>query len=220
VFLGFNLYFLSRSLGFGDNDVGLWIAVIGIATGVTTALATIPSGIASNRLGRKPLIYVACAIGALGLGVCALAPSAPVLVVGVILLGTATGTFLAVDWALMTDIIPKASSGRFMGISNLAVAMAGTVALLVGGPIMDAVGGAQATGDGPRAAFLAGIGLFALAAMFLRPVDPTPREQRLAAAGATVAGASVAGAASAASSTAAGTFVAATTRARVRVRVR
>jgi hypothetical protein len=76
-----------------------------------------------------------------------------------------------------------------MGISNLAVAMAGTVALLVGGPIMDAVGGPQATGDGPRAAFLAGIALFALAAVFLRPVDPTPREERLAAEAARLQGA-------------------------------
>jgi MFS family permease len=189
VFLSFNLYFLNRSLGFDDSDAAFWIAVIGIATGVTTALATIPSGIVSNRVGRKPLIYVACAVGALGLAVCGIAPTAPVLIVGVILIGVATGTFLAVDWALMTDIIPKASSGRFMGISNLAVAMAGTVALLVGGPIMDAVGGPQATGDGPRAAFLAGIALFALAAVFLRPVDPTPREERLAAEAARLQGA-------------------------------
>ena len=28
---------------------------------------------------------------------------------------SSAGTFLAVDWALMTDIIPKASSGRYMG---------------------------------------------------------------------------------------------------------
>jgi MFS family permease len=80
----------------------------------------------------------------------------------------------------MTDIIPKASSGRFMGISNLAVGLAGPVAALLAGPIIDKVGGIAETGDGPRAAFLAGIALFALAAVFLRPVDPTPREQRLA----------------------------------------
>jgi Na+/melibiose symporter-like transporter len=182
VFLGFNLYFLERTLGFDDATTGFWIAVIGIVTGVTTALATIPSGIASNRLGRKPLIYVACVVGGLGLLVAGLAPTPEVLVLGVVLLGTATGTFLAVDWALMTDIIPKASSGRFMGISNLAVALAGPVSLVVAGPVLDMVGGPAETGDGPRAAFLAGIVLFALGAVFLRPVNPTPRELRVAAA--------------------------------------
>jgi MFS family permease len=180
IFLGFNVLFLSRSLGFDESQKGLWIAIIGVVVGVTTAVATLPSGIASNRFGRKPMIYIACVVGGLGLGVAGLAPNPVVLVVGVVLLGIASGTFLAVDWALMTDIIPKASSGRFMGISNLAVGLAGPVAALVAGPIIDKVGGVAETGDGPRAAFLAGIALFALAAVFLLPVDPMPREQRLA----------------------------------------
>ena len=183
VFLGFNLLFLGRSLGMDDETKGLWVAVIGILVGVTTAVATLPSGIASNRFGRKPMLYVACAIGGLGMALAGLAQTPEVLVVGVILLGIGSGTFLAVDWALMTDIIPKASSGRFMGISNLAVGLAGPVAALVAGPIIDAVGGKAETGDGPRAAFLAGVLLFALGAAFLRPVDPRPREERLAASG-------------------------------------
>jgi MFS family permease len=183
VFLGYNLYFLQRSLGFGDAEVGLWIAIVGIATGVTTAIATIPAGLVSNRVGRKPLIYLACAVGGLGLAVAGLAPTPQILVAGVILIGVASGTFLAVDWALMTDIIPKASSGRFMGISNLAVGLAGPVAALLAGPIMDAVGGPAATGEGPRAAFLSGIVLFALGALFLYPVDPRPRESRVATSG-------------------------------------
>ncbi|HEX3265376.1 MAG TPA: MFS transporter [Candidatus Limnocylindrales bacterium] len=176
VFLQLNVYFLERSLGLSKGDEGFWIAVVGLVVGVTTAIATIPSGLASNRLGRKPMIYLACAIGAAGITVAALAPSPPVLVLGVTLLGAASGTFVAVDWALMTDIIPKASSGRFMGISNLAVGLAGPVALLLGGPIMDAIGGPAETGEGPRAAFLSAIALFALAAIFLRSVDPRPRE--------------------------------------------
>jgi MFS family permease len=176
VFLNFNLYFLQRSLGLDTEQTGVWIAVVGIATGVTTALATIPAGLISNRVGRKPLIYTACVVGSFGLAVAGLAPTPQVLVLGVVLLGIAAGTFLAVDWALMTDIIPKASSGRFMGISNIAVGLAGPVALLLAGPIMDAVGGATGSGEGPRAAFLAGIALFALGALLLRPVDPRPRE--------------------------------------------
>jgi len=163
--------------------VGLWIAIVGIATGVTTAVATIPAGLVSNRVGRKPLIYLACAVGGLGLAVAGLAPTPQILVAGVILIGVASGTFLAVDWALMTDIIPKASSGRFMGISNLAVGLAGPVAALLAGPIMDAVGGPAATGEGPRAAFLSGIVLFGLGALFLYPVDPRPRESRVATSG-------------------------------------
>jgi MFS family permease len=181
VFLGFNVYFLTRSLAMDNDAAGAWIGIVGVAVGVTTAIATIPGGLASNRFGRKPMIYLACAIGGLGLLVVGLAPTPIILVLGAILLGTASGTFLAVDWALMTDIIPKASSGRFMGISNLAVGLALPVASVLAGPIISAVGGQAATGDGPRAAFLAGISFFVLAAAFLRPVDPRPREERMAA---------------------------------------
>ena len=43
------------------------------------------------------------------------------------------GSFLAVDWALITEIIPKASSGRYMGISNVATASSGVLALILSG---------------------------------------------------------------------------------------
>ena len=80
----------------------------------------------------------------------------------------------------MTDIIPKAASGRYMGISNIAVASAGAVAGALVGPIIDIVGGKAQTGDGPRAAFIVAAAFFALSAFFLRRVDPRLREDRLA----------------------------------------
>ena len=82
------------------------------------------------------------------------------------------GIFLAVDWALMTDIIPKASSGRYMGLSNVATASAGVLAVAIGGTLMDVVGGA----DGPRAALWLAVGLFGVGALLLRPVDERRRE--------------------------------------------
>ena len=52
------------------------------------------------------------------------------MVLALIPVGISAGTFLAVDWALMTDIIPKATSGRYMGISNVATAASGPLARL------------------------------------------------------------------------------------------
>ena len=37
----------------------------------------------------------------------------------------------------MTDIIPKASSGRYMGLSNVATASAGVLAVAIGGTVID-----------------------------------------------------------------------------------
>jgi MFS family permease len=135
----------------------------------------------SDRIGRKPVIYVACLVGGIGLFIVAVAPSFPIVLGGAVLMGVGAGAFLAVDWALMTDIIPKAASGRYMGISNIAVAAAGTLAGLVVGPLVDVVGGVDLQPIGPRVAFAAGVAFFVLSAVFLRRVDPRPRAKRLAA---------------------------------------
>ena len=89
---------------------------------------------------------------------------------GIVLIAVAAGAFLAVDWALMTDLVPKASSGRYMGIGNVATACAAPVGLLLAGPVMDFVGGPTNDGSGPRAAFGVAVGMFALGALLLRPV--------------------------------------------------
>jgi len=108
--------------------------------------------------------------------ICALAPSVALLVVGASLVGVGGGSFLAVDWALMTDIIPKASAGRFMGISNVATATNGVVAGFVGGLIIDQLARAGSPEAGPRVAFLLAPIWFAIGAWLLRPVDERRRE--------------------------------------------
>jgi len=186
--LGFYIWFMERSLGIGTDQEKFWIPVTSGTVAVLTLLSTIPSARLSDRIGRKPVIYAACVIGAFGMAVAALAPSIQVFVLGVVGIGVASGTFLAVDWALMTDIIPKAASGRYMGISNIAVVAGGPFASVIGGVLVYFFGGAVRSGDGPRAAFAAAIGLFLLAAFFLRRVDPRPRQERLAAEEAVPAG--------------------------------
>jgi MFS family permease len=114
------VFYLVRSLGLAEkSDAGqVYLAVAGLVA-IMVLLTVVPAARASDRLGRKPVIYAACAVGACALAIVALAPSVPVALVGAALLGISTGSFLAVDWALMTDIIPKASSGRYRGSATL-----------------------------------------------------------------------------------------------------
>ncbi|MHB8325261.1 MAG: hypothetical protein ACYDEA_08405 [Candidatus Dormibacteria bacterium] len=51
--------------------------------------------------------------------------------------GAAFGVLLSVDWALVTDLVPPAEAGRYMGISKLATAGSGILATAVGGPLLD-----------------------------------------------------------------------------------
>lgn len=177
--LGFYILFMERSLLIPPDRQGFWIPVTAGTVALLTLIATIPSAKLSDRIGRKPVIYAACVIGAVGMAVTAFSPSIEVFVLGVVAIGVASGTFLAVDWALMTDIIPKAASGRYMGISNIAVVSAGPFASVIGGLLLFTFGGEVRSGDGPRAAFAAAIVLFFLAAFYLRRVDARPRDEPL-----------------------------------------
>jgi MFS family permease len=178
--LNWFIQFFNQTLLLTTQDKGIVVPVTQVIVALVTVAATFPSARISDRIGRKPVIYVACVIGGIGLAVAAIAPSVAVFLVGGVLLGVAAGTFLAVDWALMTDIIPKAASGRYMGISNIAVAAAGTLAGTLVGPLIDIVGqGRKLLPEGPRVAWLASVAFFVLAAIFLRWVEEPRRGKRI-----------------------------------------
>ena len=169
--IGLLVPYLERAQRISDPDErgGLIVLSTGIVA-LCTAIATIPAARLGDRFGRKRVIYVACLIGAVGMAIAALAPSVPIFIFGAILMGVGTGSFLAVDWALMTEIIPKDSSGRYMGISNVATATNGVISAFIGGILVDALVSAGNPTLGPRVAFLLAPVWFTLGAILLRPV--------------------------------------------------
>jgi MFS family permease len=170
--------YLPDSLGLSESETGqAFLAMLGVATFVSL-LSIIPASRLSDRIGRKPVIYACTVIGAVGVAVIAVAPNALVATIGAAAFGASQGTFLAVDWALMTDIIPKASSGRYMGLSNVVTASATTLAVIIGGPLIDVVNRTAGIGTGPRLEFLFGVAYFLLGGLALRPVVEPPRTSR------------------------------------------
>ncbi len=184
VFLGavtatqLGLPYFQRSHGMGEAEAG-GILFLGTAVvGVMTAAAAVPGGRLSDRLGRKPLIYASCAVAAVGMLGVALAPSPVLAIAAFVPFGLGVGTFLSVDWALMTDVIPKETSGRYMGILNAGTAAAGPVYLFVAGFVLDRVGAADPAA-GPRAAMGVAVVFLVISALALTRVDPRRREATL-----------------------------------------
>jgi MFS family permease len=164
-------FYLHQTFGLDEAHSGAtFLLVVGFVL-VANLVAVVPAGRLSDRVGRKRILYVSFALGTIGMAGVAIAPVLPVAYLGVILFGLASGTFLAVDWALMTEIIPKASSGRYMGISNVATASASIFALALGGTLMDAVDRTIGPGIGPRAAYGLAVTFFVIGGLLLRPVD-------------------------------------------------
>lgn len=168
--------YLKQTHGLNETDANTVNLVVLVLIVLGNLVAIVPAARISDRIGRKPVIYASCLIGFLGVVIAALAPTVPVAVLGATLFGASAGMFLAVDWALMTDIIPKAASGRYMGLSNVATSSSTLLAVATGGILLDYVNGALGLGAGPRAAYLLGGAYYVIAALTLRPVvEPEKR---------------------------------------------
>ncbi len=167
--------YLKQTHGLNEEAANTTNLVMLVTIVVANVLAIVPSARLSDRIGRKPVIYASCVIGFIGVMLAAFSPSIPLAIVGGALFGASAGTFLAVDWALMTDIIPKAASGRYMGLSNVATTASTLIAVATGGLLLDAVNIALGLGSGPRAAYALGAVYYVVAALTLRPVVEPPR---------------------------------------------
>ena len=177
--VNFVVIYLGRAFGMSKEEANGMYVVLLLVVIAANVIAILPASRLSDRVGRKPLIWAGCAVGGAGVAIVALAPSIPVALVGAALFGAANGTFLAVDWALMTDIIPRASAGRYMGMSNVATGAATPLSIATGGIVLDLVTSAGNEPMSPRVVFIIGVALYALAAVTLKPVVE-PRRGRAA----------------------------------------
>jgi MFS family permease len=171
--------YFRRSHGMTDTDADGIVFIATAIVGVCTALAAIPGGRASDRYGRRPVIWVACGIATFGLAAVAVAPSPTLAVLAWIPFGIGMGIFLSADWALMADVIPKQTAGRYMGILNAGTAMAGPVFIIIAGPVQDLVAAAISDPMGPRVAMGVAAAFVVGAGVVLTRVDPTRREEGL-----------------------------------------
>ena len=120
-------------------------------------LVTFPAARLSDRIGRRNVVFGGGLVGAAAvtavvfshyqlLPPALVAPVADALrvpelaaqaVLFGIVSGVGLGAFLSVDWAFITEVIPPAETGRFMGISNIATAGSGIIARLLAGGLLD-----------------------------------------------------------------------------------
>ncbi|HVD02500.1 MAG TPA: MFS transporter [Candidatus Dormibacteraeota bacterium] len=120
-------------------------------------LVTYPAARLSDRIGRRNTVFAGGMVGAAAIAAIVfshydLLPAAlvqpvagalqvPYLAAQAVLIGIVSGAglgaFLSVDWAFITEVIPPAEAGRFMGISNIATAGSGIMARLIAGGLLD-----------------------------------------------------------------------------------
>jgi MFS family permease len=111
------------------------------AYGLSQALLQIPFGVISDRIGRKPLIYIGLVVFIIGSIVAALADSVYGLIVGRFLQGG--GAISAVVMALLTDLTSDESRTKAMATIGASIGVSFSLAMTLG-PILAAWGGISA----------------------------------------------------------------------------
>ena len=135
------LYFLM--FGLGDRDAEDDLVTLTLIYMVFVIVASIGLGRLSDRLGRRRLlVVVSSALQALAALLLAFVPDLTVAMIAAALLGAGYGTFLSVDQALATQVLPDPRArGKDLGIMNIALAVPQAMAPLLGALLVAAIGG-------------------------------------------------------------------------------
>ncbi|MEV0121535.1 MFS transporter [Streptomyces sp. NPDC050703] len=141
VVLLYLLYFLRDRLRHGDPEHG--VLVLTAVNGVTMLATVVAGGAWSDRVGRrKPFVIWSGSLMAAATALLALWQTWPGAVVAAALLGVGFGVFTSVDFALMTDVLPKAADrGKDLGVINIANSLPQVAAPAIAAPIVTYLGG-------------------------------------------------------------------------------
>lgn len=122
------------------EDGVLVLILIYAAGAVATAVV---GGVLSDRSGRrKPLVITSSVVMAAGAVLLAVSPTWPASMVAAALLGTGYGVYMAVDTALITQVLPAAGDrGKDLGVINIANAAPQVLAPALAAPIVATLGG-------------------------------------------------------------------------------
>jgi MFS family permease len=137
----YTLYFLTDDLKVSDPAGTLLIAtVFYLLAGV---LATTVTGVLSDRLGRRRIfVALAALLQAISGFLLASFPNLPVTLVASAIMGGGFGAYMAVDQALITQVLPDAKSrAKDLGIMNIGLIVPTTLAPLIAGFVITSAGG-------------------------------------------------------------------------------
>jgi MFS family permease len=140
---GLLLYFLEFGLHLKAADADDALLELVLVYMVFIVIASLVGGRLSDRIGRrKPFVIVAAILQAVAALLLGLVPVFGVAMLGGALLGLGYGSFLAVDQALATQVLPDpADRGKDLGIMNIALAVPQALAPLLGAFVVVSLGG-------------------------------------------------------------------------------
>ena len=126
----YQAYYLLEKIGTAEDDVPRQVFLGTLAMAVVVVAASLIGGVVSDRTGRRRVfVCVASAIFGLAMFVIAVASSFGGFLVGMAVGGLGFGLYMAVDLALVADVLPDSNSAaKDLGVMNIAGALPSAIA--------------------------------------------------------------------------------------------
>ncbi|MGC8668998.1 MAG: MFS transporter [Chthonomonadales bacterium] len=174
-------YYLSDRLAVSDpeREAG-FILALGL---ICATVSGILGGRLSDRVGRKPVVYLANGTVAIVAILFVLIHSLPAAYILGAIFGLAYGAYYSVDWALGCDVLPnkELDAAKDMGIWHVAMVLPQSIALPIAGVVLERLGKtmvpnaagiptAHYSAAGYTAIFCLAAAYFVAGAVFLRNV--------------------------------------------------
>jgi MFS family permease len=137
----YQAYFLLEEIGSAEADVPRQIFLGTLAQAAVIVAASLIGGRLSDRTGRRKLfVFTASVVYGLAMFVVAVASDFDGFLVGMAISGLGFGVYMAVDLALVADVLPGNDNAKDLGVLNIAGALPYTVAPALA-PAALAIGG-------------------------------------------------------------------------------
>jgi len=138
----YQAYYLLDKIGSAESDVPQQIFLGTLVQSVVLITASLIGGRLSDRTGRrKVFVLTASIVYGLAMFVIAIASTFNGFLVGMAIAGLGFGVYMAVDLALVVDVLPdKDNAAKDLGVFNIAAALPSSIAPAIA-PIILAIGG-------------------------------------------------------------------------------
>ena len=119
------LYYLKDAVGLADDDAEDAVFTLTAVYGLVTILTAYVGGLWSDRVARRKVFVIGSGlVAASALMIFAFVPTVPAAYVGAVVLGIGFGAYTAVDFALITQVLPGAADrAKDLGVINIANAL-------------------------------------------------------------------------------------------------
>jgi MFS family permease len=134
-------YYLSDQVGVAD--AATWVLVLTVVNVLFAGIFGFAGGVLSDRWQRRRIfVAVAAVVLAAGTALLALVPVVAVAIVASVLVGAGWGAYVAVDMAVITQVLPDTETrATMLGVANIAGTLPQLLAPVIAAPIVTRLGG-------------------------------------------------------------------------------